>query len=117
MTLQVHTVDVFGSGPLSGNPVAVVTGAEDLDTETMQRLTRWFNLSETVFLLPASHPEADYAARIFSLAKELPFAGHPTLGVCHVWLETGGQPTPPGGGARRGSRVGRSASCSSARPG
>jgi PhzF family phenazine biosynthesis protein len=89
MTLAVHLVDVFGTGPLTGNPLAVVIGADALATDEMQRLTRWFNFSETAFLLPPAHPEADYRVRIFTLDREMPFAGHPTLGSCHVWLSTG----------------------------
>lgn len=85
-------VDVFGSGPCSGNPVAVVLDAEGLSTEEMQRFARWTNLSETTFVLPPSEPEADYRVRIFTPALELPFAGHPTLGTCHAWLEGGGGP-------------------------
>src|SRR6187431_691184 len=90
MSAAVHFVDVFGSGQLSGNPVAVVSGAEALDDAEMLALTRWFNLSETTFLLPPSDPRADYRVRIFTLDRELPFAGHPTLGTCHVWLATAG---------------------------
>lgn len=89
-------VDVFGSGDFSGNPLAVVAAAEGLDTETMQRITRWLNLSETAFLLPPTAPEADYRVRIFTLARELPFAGHPTLGTAHAWAAAGGQPKIPG---------------------
>jgi PhzF family phenazine biosynthesis protein len=85
-------VDVFGTGPCSGNPVAVVLDAEGLSTEEMQRFSRWTNLSETTFVLPPSSPEADYRVRIFTPALELPFAGHPTLGTCHAWLEAGGRP-------------------------
>lgn len=85
-------VDVFGSAPLGGNPVAVVHDAADLTTEQMQAFTRWTNLSEATFLLPPDFPEADYRVRIFTLAGELPFAGHPTLGTCHAWLEAGGRP-------------------------
>lgn len=92
MSLTIHMVDVFGTGPLSGNPLAVVIGADALATDEMQRLTRWFNLSETTFLLPPVHPEADYSVRIFTLDREMPFAGHPTLGSCHAWLSTGGVP-------------------------
>jgi PhzF family phenazine biosynthesis protein len=92
MTLAIHMVDVFGTGPLSGNPLAVVVGADALTTDEMQRLTRWFNLSETTFLLAPTHPEADYRVRIFSLERELPFAGHPTLGSCHVWLSSNSAP-------------------------
>jgi PhzF family phenazine biosynthesis protein len=90
-----QTIDVFASTPLSGNPLAVVADAEGLDTETMQRITRWLNLSETSFLLPPTDPQADYRVRIFSLDRELPFAGHPTLGTCHAWLAAGGVPRDP----------------------
>lgn len=89
-------VDVFGGGPCSGNPVAVVLDAEELSTEEMQRFARWTNLSETTFVLPPSAPEADYRVRIFTPALELPFAGHPTLGTCHAWLEAGGEARGPG---------------------
>jgi len=92
MTLSIDLIDVFGVEPLSGNPLAVVAGAEALDSEEMQRLARWLNLSETTFLLPPTRPEADYRVRIFTLARELPFAGHPTLGSCHAWLAAGGSP-------------------------
>jgi PhzF family phenazine biosynthesis protein len=81
-------VDVFSAAPLGGNPVAVVLDAEDLDPATMQRFARWTNLSETTFVLPPDAPGADYRARIFTPGRELPFAGHPTLGTCHAWLET-----------------------------
>ena len=81
-------VDVFTSGPFSGNPVAVVLDAEGLETEEMQRFAHWTNLSETTFVLPSS--SADYRVRIFTPVAELPFAGHPTLGTCHAWLEAGG---------------------------
>lgn len=84
-------VDVFGSGPCSGNPVAVVLDAEGMRDEEMQRFARWTNLAETTFLLPPTDPEADYRARIFTPVLELPFAGHPTLGTCHAWLEAGGE--------------------------
>jgi PhzF family phenazine biosynthesis protein len=88
-------VDVFGSGPCSGNPVAVVLDAEGLSTEEMQRFSRWTNLSETTFVLPPDSPEADYRVRIFTPVLELPFAGHPTLGTCHAWLEGGGEARDP----------------------
>jgi PhzF family phenazine biosynthesis protein len=80
-------VDVFSDEPFAGNPVAVVADADGLTTDEMQRLARWTNLSETTFLLPPTTPDADYRVRIFTLARELPFAGHPTLGSCHAWLE------------------------------
>lgn len=85
-------VDVFGSGPLSGNPLAVVRGGEGLDDAAMLRLTRWLGFSETTFLLPPTDPAADYRVRIFYPAGELPFAGHPTLGTAHAWLAAGGVP-------------------------
>lgn len=85
-------VDVFGAEDFSGNPVAVVTATDDLDPDLMQRITRWLNLSETTFLLPATDPLADYRVRIFTLERELPFAGHPTLGTCHAWLRGGNAP-------------------------
>jgi len=89
-------VDVFTSEPLQGNPVAVVHDADGLDDAAMQRFALWTNLSETTFLLSPSSPEADYRVRIFTPAEELPFAGHPTLGTCHAWLEAGGRPRDPG---------------------
>jgi PhzF family phenazine biosynthesis protein len=92
MLRSFQMVDVFGTEPFTGNPVAVIADAQDLSTEEMQRITRWLNLSETTFLLPPTDSKADYRVRIFTLARELPFAGHPTLGSCHAWLEAGGQP-------------------------
>lgn len=92
MVRRFQMIDVFGSTPLSGNPLAVVLDAEGLSTEEMQRVTRWMNLSETAFLLPPASDDADYRVRIFTLARELPFAGHPTLGSCHAWRSTGGTP-------------------------
>ncbi|GGB25829.1 phenazine biosynthesis protein PhzF [Sphingomonas metalli] len=88
-------VDVFHDGAYSGNPLAVVIADEALDTATMQAMTRWFNLSETAFLLPPTDAAADYRVRIFTLERELPFAGHPTLGSCHAWLANGGAPRDP----------------------
>jgi len=85
-------VDVFSTTPFAGNPVAVVLDGEGLSTEELQRFAHWTNLSETTFLLPPSNPAADYAVRIFTPTLELPFAGHPTLGSCHAWLEAGGRP-------------------------
>jgi PhzF family phenazine biosynthesis protein len=88
-------VDVFGSGPYLGNPVAVVLDASGLTTGEMQRFASWTNLSETTFVLPPEAPGADYRVRIFDPTNELPFAGHPTLGTCHAWLEAGGRPKDP----------------------
>ncbi|MDX6323727.1 MAG: hypothetical protein QOK15_81 [Nocardioidaceae bacterium] len=89
-------VDVFGSGPLSGNPVAVVHDAEGIDDEELAAFARWTNLSETTFLLPPTDGRADYRLRIFTPGAELPFAGHPTLGSAHAWLEAGGVPRVAG---------------------
>ena len=71
-------------------------GADALDDERMQAFARWTNLSETTFLLAPTDPAADYRVRIFTPGGELPFAGHPTLGSCHAWLERGGRPRAPG---------------------
>jgi len=85
-------LDVFSARAGKGNPLAVVHDAQGLDDAAMQGFAAWTNLSETVFLLPPTRPEADYLLRIFTPASELPFAGHPTLGACHAWLEEGGVP-------------------------
>ena len=85
-------VDVFTATPYLGNPLAVVLDGSALDDDRMQCFARWTNLSETTFLLPPTDAGADYHVRIFTPAGELPFAGHPTLGSCHAWLEGGGQP-------------------------
>jgi len=89
-------VDVFTDRALLGNPVAVVHGADALDDARMQAFARWTNLSETTFLLAPEDPGADYRVRIFTPGGELPFAGHPTLGSCHAWLERGGVPRTAG---------------------
>lgn len=93
-------VDVFTATPYLGNPLAVVLDGEGLSTDEMQRFTNWTNLSEATFVLPPT-PEghaagADYRVRIFCPGRELPFAGHPTLGTCHAWLQAGGQPRATG---------------------
>jgi PhzF family phenazine biosynthesis protein len=85
-------VDVFTEQPYLGNPLAVVLDGEGLSTEEMQQFTDWTNLSECTFLVPVSNPDADYHVRIFCPGRELPFAGHPTLGTCHAWLAAGGRP-------------------------
>jgi PhzF family phenazine biosynthesis protein len=85
-------VDVFTETPLYGNPVAVVLDGGDLDFDDMLRFTEWTNLSEATFVLPPTTPDADYRVRIFCPGRELPFAGHPTLGTCHAWLAAGGAP-------------------------
>ena len=96
MSRTFRQVDVFTSTPLGGNPVAVVHDAEGLEDREMQLFAQWTNLSETTFLLRPSEAEADYRVRIFTPAEELPFAGHPTLGTCHAWLEAGGRSRDPG---------------------
>ena len=85
-------VDVFTAVPYLGNPLAVVLDGTGLSTAHMQAFTDWTNLSEATFVLPPTHPQADYAVRIFCPRRELPFAGHPTLGTCHAWLQAGGVP-------------------------
>src|SRR5918999_3037533 len=85
--LAFKQVDVFTGRAYYGNPVAVVIGAEELETEDMRRIAGWTNLSETTFLLPSS--KADYRLRIFTPRQELPFAGHPTIGSAHAALEAG----------------------------
>jgi PhzF family phenazine biosynthesis protein len=82
---------VFSDEPLRGNPVAVVHDADGLSDEQMQAFARWTNLSETTFLLAPTDTAADYRVRIFTPGGELPFAGHPTLGTAHAWLEAGGR--------------------------
>jgi len=89
-------IDVFASTAHSGNPLAVVHAADDLGDEQMQAFARWTNLSETTFLLEPTESGADYRVRIFTPAQEMPFAGHPTLGSCHAWLQAGGKPAREG---------------------
>lgn len=88
-------VDVFTATPYRGNPLAVVLDGTGLSDEEMQHFAAWTNLSETTFLLPPEDDAADYRVRIFTPGGELPFAGHPTLGSCHAWLEAGGKPRGP----------------------
>jgi PhzF family phenazine biosynthesis protein len=95
-SLQFRQVDVFGTDPYTGNPVAVVLGADGLTTEQMAGISAWTNLSECTFVLEPTSPGADYRVRIFSLTNELPFAGHPTLGTARAWLDAGGQPRTDG---------------------
>jgi PhzF family phenazine biosynthesis protein len=89
-------IDVFTAEAYRGNALAVVLDAAGLDTERMQQFARWTNLSETSFLLSPTDPAADYRVRIFTPGSELPFAGHPSLGSCHAWLQRGGVPRRPG---------------------
>ncbi|MDC6119106.1 PhzF family phenazine biosynthesis protein [Serratia rubidaea] len=89
-------VDVFTTSPLQGNPLAVILEAEGLNDAQMLALARWTNLSETTFVFKPTHPDADYRVRIFTPEKELPFAGHPTLGTAHALLESGLETQRPG---------------------
>ena len=84
--------DVFADEPAKGNALAVVVDGEGLSDVAMQNFAAWTNLAETTFLLPPTSPDADYRVRIFTPAREMPFAGHPTLGSCAAWLHSGGQP-------------------------
>ncbi|PHM31210.1 Phenazine biosynthesis protein PhzF family [Xenorhabdus innexi] len=91
MKLLFEQVTVFSDKKLQGNPLAVVTNADNLSDQQMAQFAKWTNLSETTFLLSPLHPDADYRVRIFTPAGELPFAGHPTLGTCYVWQKISGQ--------------------------
>ena len=91
-TFDFKQLDVFSRVALKGNPLAVVLGADSLSDQEMADFAKWTNLSETTFLLTPRDPRADYRVRIFTTLQELPFAGHPTLGTCHAWLQAGGVP-------------------------
>ena len=91
-THRYHVIDGFTDPAPAGNPLAVVHGADGWSDAQMQAYARWTNLSETTFLLEPTDGAADYRVRIFTPTRELPFAGHPTLGSCHAWLEAGGRP-------------------------
>jgi PhzF family phenazine biosynthesis protein len=82
-------LDVFTDRPGGGNPLGVVIGAQGWDADDMQRFAVWTNLVETTFLLPATDPKADYRLRIFTPSREIPFAGHPTIGSACAALATG----------------------------
>lgn len=92
-TLPYHVVDVFTDRPYAGNPLAVVLGADDLPTEALQTIAREFNLSETTF--PMASDRADYRVRIFTAGRELPFAGHPSIGTAWLLARLGRIPTGP----------------------
>lgn len=95
-THRFSQVDVFADGAFSGNPLAVVHDADSVDAVSMQHITRWTNLSEAAFLSAPTHPDADYRVKIFEPKRELPFAGHPTLGSCAAWSRAGGVPKRDG---------------------
>ena len=82
-------LDVFADRPGAGNPLAVVLDGDGLDDATMQAIARWTRLPETTFVFPATQPEASYGIRIFSPRREVPFAGHPSVGTAHAVLEAG----------------------------
>lgn len=88
--------DVFSSFPTKGNALAVVLDSDGLSVEAMQGFAAWTNLAETTFLFPPETVEADYRVRIFTPSREMPFAGHPTLGSCASWLHAGGRPKQAG---------------------
>jgi PhzF family phenazine biosynthesis protein len=96
MLRRFSQVDGFTASAYHGNPCAVVVDGDGLDDQRMQRFAHWTNLSETTFVLPPTDPAADYRVRIFTPVAELPFAGHPTIGTCHAWLEAGGTPAVDG---------------------
>src|SRR4051812_30660436 len=87
--LQYEIVDVFTDRPFAGNPLAVVFGADGLARDQLQALAREFHLSETVFVLPPTQPGATYRARIFTPVTELPFGGHPSVGVAVTQFRRG----------------------------
>ncbi len=87
--------DVFSRDAARGNALAVVLDADGLSDEDMATFARWTNLAETTFVFPPSSADADYRVRIFTPNREMPFAGHPTLGTCMAWLHNGGQPASP----------------------
>ncbi len=95
MQRRFSQVDVFATGGFAGNPLAVVHDATDITTEQMLEIIAWTNLSEATFLLPPTDQAADYRVRIFCPGRELPFAGHPTLGTCAAWLAAGGVAAAP----------------------
>ncbi len=82
-------LDVFADRPGAGNPLAVVLDGAALDDANMQAIARWTRLPETTFVFPATTPEASYGIRIFSPRREVPFAGHPSVGTAHAVLEAG----------------------------
>jgi len=95
VTRRFAQVDVFTDRLGLGNPVAVVLEGAGLTDDEMAVFAHWTNLSETTFVMPPTDPGADYLVRIFTPTEELPFAGHPTIGTCHAWLENGGVPAHP----------------------
>jgi len=95
-SLVFQQVDVFTAVPFKGNPVAVVLDADGLSSEKMQSIATWTNLSETTFVCAPTDRRADYRLRIFTPKRELPFAGHPTIGSAHAVLRSGLKPHTSG---------------------
>ncbi len=89
MSRRYVQVDVFADRPGAGNPLAVVLDAEGLSDDAMQAIARWTRLPETTFVLPATSDDASYRIRMFSPRREVPFAGHPSVGTAHAVLEAG----------------------------
>jgi PhzF family phenazine biosynthesis protein len=89
-------LDVFTARAGGGNPLGVVIGAEDWSPARMQAFAAWTDLVETTYLLPPIDPAASYRVRIFTPDREIPFAGHPSIGSAHAFLETGGRPSKEG---------------------
>jgi trans-2,3-dihydro-3-hydroxyanthranilate isomerase len=89
MTLKFCTLDVFTDHRFGGNPLAVFVDVPELPTDFMQKIAREFNLSETVFIVKPVNPRATRRLRIFTTSRELPFAGHPTIGAAYALLEEG----------------------------
>ncbi len=88
--------DVFSTTPTGGNGLAVVLDGSGLTDDQMQAFAQWTNLAETTFVCPPTDPAADYDIRIFTVSRELPFAGHPTLGTATCWLAAGNAPKETG---------------------
>src|SRR5579859_4740493 len=84
-----HVVDVFTERPLEGNSLAVFPAGAGLDTATMQKIARELNLSETTFVFPATRSDCAARVRIFTPAREMAFAGHPTVGTSFILLQQG----------------------------
>ena len=95
-SLVFQQVDVFTAVPFKGNPVAVVLDGDALSSEQMQSIAAWTNLSETTFVCTPTDQRADYRLRIFTPRRELPFAGHPTIGSAHALLRRGFKPRTAG---------------------
>ena len=110
-TLAFQQVDVFTAVPFKGNPVAVVLDGDELSSAQMQSIAAWTNLSETTFVCTPTDQRADYRLRIFTPKRELPFAGHPTIGSAHAVLRHGLKPRTAGSLVQecaRGSSTSRS---------